>query len=113
MPLTKEEKAKLWQAIDSLKLKITGPWNQKLVIISRNDTIDEVLEIIDDMPKTNTDLLLAFKDKVKAWWDDVYPEDIFPVENEDIPKENRDEGAKRVAEIRELIKKIESEDRNE
>jgi len=78
-----------------------------------NDPISEVLEIIDDMPKTNIDLLLAFKDKVKAWWNEVYPEEIFPVENKDIPEEDRDEGAKRVAEIRELIKKIESEDRNE
>ena len=42
-------------------------------------------------------------EKVTAWWDEVYPEDIFPVETD---LKDRDMGAVKVAEIRGLLDKI-------
>lgn len=44
-------------------------------------------------------------EKVSSWWDEVYPAIIFPVKSEE---EDRDIGAVKVAEIRELLDKINS-----
>lgn len=106
--LNKAEKEKLKTRI--MELLVVPDTEHTAYLI--NGTIQDVINIIDMLEiadiGTHINSLVTLKDKVKLWWDEIYPEDIFPVHNENVAEEDRDKGVLRVAEIRDLIKKIES-----
>ncbi len=69
-----------------------------LPIASHNLAIEKILEILESY-KVYDELI----DRISSWWDEMYPADIFPVESEE---KDRDIGAVKVAEIRELLYKV-------
>ena len=71
------------------------------ISISNNNIIE--IMVIRQLPQAKQALLLELKDKVQAWWDEVYPASIFT-------GASGDDGAIKIKQIRDLLGKINADD---